>query len=77
MKENPDTKIQITGFADSGTGTDDINRRLSAERAAVVAKMLQDAGIDKNRIETGNIGGDRDASASPESNRVAVCIVKQ
>ena len=39
--------------------------------------MLQDAGIDKNRIETGNIGGDRDASASPESNRVAVCIVKQ
>ena len=77
LKENPDTKIQITGYADSGTGTDDINRRLSAERAAVVAKMLQDAGIDKNRIETGNIGGDRDASASPESNRVAVCIVKQ
>ena len=77
LKENPDTKIQITGYADSGTGTDDINRRLSAERAAVVAKMLQDAGIAKSRIESGNVGGDRDASASPESNRVAVCIVKQ
>ena len=77
LKENPDTKIQITGYADSGTGTDDINRRLSAERAAVVAKMLQDAGIAKNRIEIGSVGGDRDASASPESNRVAVCIVKQ
>jgi outer membrane protein OmpA-like peptidoglycan-associated protein len=76
MKENPDTKIQITGFADSGTGTDDINRRLSAERASVVAKMLQDAGIPRSRIEIGSVGGDRDASASPESNRVAVCIVK-
>ncbi|MBQ3766168.1 MAG: SusC/RagA family TonB-linked outer membrane protein [Bacteroidales bacterium] len=76
LKENPDTKIQITGFADSGTGTDDINRRLSAERAAVVAKMLQDAGIARSRIEIGSVGGDRDASASPESNRVAVCIVK-
>ena len=77
LKENPDTKIQITGYADSGTGNDDINRRLSAERAAVVAKMLQDAGIAKSRIESGSIGGDRDASASPESNRVAVCIVKK
>ena len=77
LKENPDTKIQITGYADSGTGTDDINRRLSAERAAAVAKMLQDAGIAKSRIETGSVGGDHDATASPESNRVAVCIVKQ
>ena len=77
LKENPDTKIQITGYADSGTGNDDINRRLSAERAAVVAKMLQDAGIAKSRIVSANVGGDRDASASPESNRVAVCIVKQ
>ena len=77
LKDNPDTKIQITGYADSGTGTDDINRRLSAERAAVVAKMLQDAGIAKSRIVSGSVGGDRDAGASPESNRVAVCIVKQ
>ena len=77
MKENPDTKIQITGYADSGTGNDDINRRLSAERAAVVVRMLQDAGIAASRIVSGSVGGDRDASASPESNRVAVCIVKQ
>jgi outer membrane protein OmpA-like peptidoglycan-associated protein len=77
LKENPDAKVQITGFADSGTGTSDINRRLSAERAAVVAKMLQEAGIGRDRIESGSVGGDRDASASPESNRVAVCIVKK
>jgi methylglyoxal synthase len=42
-----------------------------------VAKMLQDAGIAKSRIVSGSVGGDRDAGASPESNRVAVCIVKQ
>ena len=77
LKENPDTKIQITGYADSGTGTSEINDRLSRERAAVVAKMLRDAGIAADRIVSGSVGGDRDASASPESNRVAVCIVKQ
>jgi hypothetical protein len=38
--------------------------------------MLQDAGIAANRISFTSIGGDRNASASPESNRVAVCIVK-
>jgi TonB-linked SusC/RagA family outer membrane protein len=77
LKDNPDTKIQVTGYADSGTGTDEINRTLSAERAAAVVSMLRKAGIAANRIESGSIGADRDASASPESNRVAVCIVKK
>ncbi len=76
LKDNPDTRIEVTGFADSGTGTDEINTRLSAERAAVIVRMLEGAGISADRIHSGNVGGDRDASASPESNRVAVCIVK-
>ena len=76
LKDNPDTKIQIDGYADSGTGTADINRRLSAQRAAAVAAMLTKAGIAASRIESSGTGSDRDASATPESNRVAVCIVK-
>ena len=38
--------------------------------------MLQSGGIAASRISIESLGGDRDASASPESNRVAVCIVE-
>ena len=76
LKDNPDAKIEITGYADSGTGTSEINKELARKRAETVAQMLKDAGIAANRISFNSIGGDRNASASPESNRVAVCIVK-
>ena len=76
LAENPDAKITVTGYADSGTGNDRINSVLSARRAAKVVDMLVEAGIDRSRISSGSVAGDRDASRSPESNRVAVCIVK-
>ena len=76
LAENPDAKITVTGYADSGTGNDRINSVLSARRAAKVVDMLVEAGIDRSRISSGSVAGDRDASKSPESNRVAVCIVK-
>ena len=76
LAENPDAKITVTGYADSGTGNDRINTVLSARRASVVVNMLVEAGIDRSRITSGSVAGDRDASQSPESNRVAVCIVK-
>ena len=76
LKDNPDTKIAISGYADSGTGTSDINMTLSEQRAAVVADMLKNAGIAASRITTSAAGTDKNAAASPESNRVAVCIVK-
>jgi outer membrane protein OmpA-like peptidoglycan-associated protein len=76
LSENPDAKVTVTGYADSGTGNDRINTVLSARRASVVVNMLVEAGIDRSRITSGSVAGDRDASQSPESNRVAVCIVK-
>jgi len=76
LKENPDASIEITGYADSGTGTPEVNRSLSAERARTVADMLQKAGISSSRIRFSSTGSDRDASKSAENNRVAVCIVK-
>lgn len=76
LKENPDAKIAISGYADSATGTKAINQTLSEKRAAVVADMLKKAGIAASRIITSAVGSDRNASASPASNRVAVCIVK-
>ena len=76
LEDNPEAKIAITGYADSGTGSADVNRSLSAQRAKVVADMLIKAGIPESRITSTSVGSDKDASASPESNRVAVCIIK-
>ena len=76
LKDNPDTKVTVTGYADSGTGTDEINRTLSENRASAVVKMLENAGIPASRISASSTGTDKDASGTPESNRVAVCIVK-
>ena len=74
----PDATIEITGYADTATGTADINRRLSSERVANVSKKLQEAGIPASRIKV-NVGtGDWDASQSPEANRrVTVSIVNK
>ena len=66
----------MTGYADSGTGTTEINQDLSEQRARTVVDMLKKAGIAAARIAYKAVGGDRNASQSPESNRVAVCIVK-
>ena len=76
LADNPKAKIVIKGYADSGTGTNEINDRLARERAQAVASMLQSGGIAASRISIDSLGADRDASASPESNRVAVCIVE-
>jgi outer membrane protein OmpA-like peptidoglycan-associated protein len=76
LADNPNARITVTGHADSGTGTPEINKELSAQRAATVAEMLKKAGIAASRISYSSTGTDVDASATPESNRVAVCIVK-
>ena len=76
LKDNPDAKISITGYADSATGTAEKNKSISSERAAKVVEMLKKAGISASRITSAGTGSDKDASKSPEANRVAVCIVK-
>ena len=76
LKDNPEAKIVISGYADSGTGNSRINEELSRERAHVVADMLREAGISGDRIRVENHGGDRNPSAAPETNRVAVCIME-
>lgn len=75
MIDNPDAKISIDGYADSATGTEEINDQLSRARAKVVADKLIAEGISPLRITTA-ASIDKDKSASPEENRVAICIVK-
>jgi len=74
--DNPKAKIVITGYADSATGSDRRNQALSQERAQAVADMLIREGIAASRISVASTGSDRNASASADFNRVAVCIVE-
>lgn len=51
-------KFTLTGYADKGTGTPEINETLSRERAQNVrAVLVKDFGIDPNRLEVSWKGG--------------------
>lgn len=51
MKQNPDTKVTITGYADKNTGTSAYNQKLSERRARAVYDILvNNYGISKDRL---------------------------
>ena len=77
LKENPDTKVRISGYADKATGTARRNMFLSQKRSEVVAQAIQSAGIAKDRITTEYFGDTVNPFETPEENRVAVCVVKK
>lgn len=78
LKANPDTKVSVTGYADKGTGSNDINIRLSKQRAqSVVDLLVKTYGISEDRIQMHSM----DESfvqpfPDPIQNRVAICIVE-
>lgn len=56
LQENPDVSVRIIGHTDSD-GSDDLNLRLSKERANAVKRALQtEFGIDADRMETDGKG---------------------
>lgn len=59
LKENPNVKVLLTGYADKETGTEKINQELSEKRAKAVADILINKyGIDASRVTT-EAGGDK------------------
>ena len=77
MRANPASKVQVTGYADAGTGNDKINDRLAAQRADAVVKMLQDKyGIPADRISSDSKGARVQPFADNDSNRVSICIAE-
>lgn len=75
LKANPECTVKVTGYADRGTGTKAINERLSKQRAAVVAKALEDLGIAASRITHSGMGAEEPQPfETPELNRVAICV---
>ena len=56
-KKNPDLKVYLTGYADSATGTEEINNRISAQRAESVAKSLEALGVSHSQMVISSKGG--------------------
>jgi outer membrane protein OmpA-like peptidoglycan-associated protein len=52
---HPDLAIQVEGFTDS-TGTDEINERLSRQRASEVGEYLISQGVTSDRVSTRGYG---------------------
>jgi len=76
LRTYPEAKLSVSGHADSGTGTTEINDRLAKQRAEAVANAIIGGGISPDRVSVSSVGSDYDVTASPEYNRVAVCTVK-
>jgi len=76
MKENPSSKVTVTGYADKGTGNAKINLKYSQQRAASVVKALVDAGIDAGRITSDAKGDTVQPFADNDQNRVSIVVAK-
>ena len=77
LRANQGAKVQVTGYADAGTGNDKINDRLAAQRADAVVKMLtQKYGIPADRISFDSKGARVQPFADNDSNRVTICIAE-
>ena len=75
MKEHPNCTVEVTGYADRGTGNPKINNNLSQRRAQAVANMLiRNYGIKKNRIKVDFKGDTLQPFAKEIENRVAIAI---
>lgn len=58
LQENPGMKIEISGHTDI-TGSQEINKRLSTERAKAVVDYLTQKGIDRARLTYNGYGSDQ------------------
>ena len=76
LKNNPETKVTITGYADAGTGNPRINMKYSQQRAENVAKALTEAGIDAARITVDAKGDTVQPFSENDKNRVSIAIAK-
>ena len=75
MKVHPNCTVEVTGYADVGTGNPTINRNLSQRRAQAVANMLtRNYGIKKDRIKVDYKGDTIQPFAKEIENRVAIAI---
>ena len=71
------SKIMVTGFADSATGTPEINQKLSIKRAEIVKEELVKLGVNADNISTQAHGGVETLSPISFNRRSTVQIIEQ
>ena len=77
LNAHPDAKVEVTGYADAGTGNDKINDRIAKKRADAVVWMLEKKyGIDSSRISSDSKGARVQPFSDNDSNRVSIMIAK-
>ena len=75
MKQFPDSKATVTGYADSGTGSREINLRLAKQRAESVAKQLTEKyGISRDRLTVSSMQDNEQPFQTNDWNRVVIII---
>ncbi len=74
-KENG-AKLNVTGYADSATGTAELNQKLSEGRAATVADELVKMGVDRGNISTVGKGGVDELSPVSFNRRATVQVAE-
>ena len=76
MKDNPDAKITLTGYADKGTGSAAFNDKIAARRAQTVYNTLAAKGVAKSRMIKKSMGSRVQPFEENDMNRVTICIAK-
>jgi outer membrane protein OmpA-like peptidoglycan-associated protein len=76
LKKHPETRVEVTGYADAGTGNPKINMMYAKGRAENVAKALTAAGIDAARITVDAKGDTVQPFAENDMNRVTIAIAE-
>lgn len=78
LKENPDLKVTLKGYADKNTGSATYNKRLSIRRAEAVKKVIVDKyGIDTDRIDVLGVGDTEQLYNDNNWNRVVIFVEKK
>lgn len=76
MMKYPNSKVDVCGYADKGTGTASVNNRISKRRAESVAAALKAKGIDDTRINISFKGDTEQPFERNSENRVSICIAE-
>lgn len=77
LDQHLEAKVEITGYADAGTGNYSTNERLANLRANAVVKALKEQyGIAAHRISSNTNGSRIQPFENNDDNRVVICIAK-
>lgn len=76
LKKNPQAIVEVTGYADKGTGKAEGNLKLSERRMNIVVDGLKKLGIDEKRIKASYKGDKEQPFEENDLNRVTICIAK-